>query len=77
MRGLAEAGMTMVVVTHEVGFARDVADTVVFMDGGRILEQGAPVESFVTPPHERTRSCLHLVRDDGGEDAPSAARPAV
>ena len=58
MRELAQGGMTMMVVTHEMGFARDVADRVVFMDGGRIVEQGAPSEVFDHPKSERTRSFL-------------------
>ena len=58
MRELAQGGMTMMVVTHEMGFARDVADRVVFMDGGRIVEQGSPSEVFDHPKSERTRSFL-------------------
>jgi polar amino acid transport system ATP-binding protein len=62
MRELAEAGMTMVVVTHEMGFAREVADRVVFLDGGAIVEQGPPAQIFGAPQHERTRSFLAKVR---------------
>ena len=58
MRELAQGGMTMMVVTHEMSFARDVADRVVFMDGGRIVEQGSPSEVFDHPKSERTRSFL-------------------
>ena len=58
MRELAQGGMTMMVVTHEMGFARDVADRVVFMDGGHIVEQGSPSEVFDHPKSERTRSFL-------------------
>jgi polar amino acid transport system ATP-binding protein len=58
MRSLAEAGMTMVVVTHEMGFAREVADRVVFMDGGVIVEQGDPEQVFGDPAQERTRQFL-------------------
>lgn len=58
MRDLACAGMTMVVVTHEMGFAREVADRVVFMDQGGIIEQGAPGDLFGNPQNERTRSFL-------------------
>lgn len=58
IRGLAADGATLVIVTHEVGFAREVADTVVFMDGGVVLEQGSPVEVFDTPTHSRTREFL-------------------
>jgi polar amino acid transport system ATP-binding protein len=61
MRELAEEGMTMVVVTHEMGFAHDVADNVVFMDSGVIVEQGAPVEVLDNPREERTKRFLGLV----------------
>ncbi|WP_136610189.1 amino acid ABC transporter ATP-binding protein [Sinomonas albida] len=61
MKDLARTGMTMIVVTHEMGFARDVADRVVFMHDGRILEEG-PAESVITNPrHERTRAFLSAV----------------
>jgi polar amino acid transport system ATP-binding protein len=61
MRGLAQDGMTMVVVTHEMGFAREVADTVVFMDDGVVVEQGEPAQVIGSPRHERTRSFLGKV----------------
>ncbi len=61
MRGLASEGMTMLVVTHEMGFAREVADRVVFIDGGRIVEEGPPEELFTCPRHERTRAFLSKV----------------
>jgi polar amino acid transport system ATP-binding protein len=61
MRDLADEGMTMVVVTHEMSFARDVADHVVFMDGGSIVEAGKPELIFGAPEHERTRSFLARV----------------
>ena len=61
MLDLASQGMTMVVVTHEMGFARSVADRVVFMDGGRIVEESAPAEFFANPRHERTRDFLAKV----------------
>jgi polar amino acid transport system permease protein len=61
IRRLAEAGMTMLVVTHEVRFAREVADRVVFMDGGVIVEQGPPAEVIDNPRHDRTRRFLRLV----------------
>jgi polar amino acid transport system ATP-binding protein len=61
MRGLAKDGMTMVCVTHEIGFAREVGDTVVFMDGGEVLESGAPAEVFSNPRHERTKAFLSKV----------------
>ena len=63
MRGLARDGMTMVVVTHEMGFARKTADRVVFMDKGVIAEQGAPEQIFVNHANERTRQFLHRVLD--------------
>ncbi|WP_250536959.1 amino acid ABC transporter ATP-binding protein [Caballeronia sp. AZ10_KS36] len=63
MRGLARDGMTMVVVTHEMGFARKTADRVVFMDKGVIAEQGDPEQIFVNPSNERTRQFLHRVLD--------------
>ncbi len=61
MRQLAEEGMTMVVVTHEMGFAREVADRVIFMDGGVIVEEAAPVEMFSAPRQERTKAFLAKV----------------
>lgn len=61
MRGLAREGMTMVVVTHEMGFAREVADSLVFMDEGRIVEAGAPREVLANPQHERTQAFLSKV----------------
>ena len=61
MRGVAEAGQTMVVVTHEMQFAREIADRVVFMDGGRILEEGPPERIFTEPTDPRTRAFLQRV----------------
>jgi polar amino acid transport system ATP-binding protein len=61
MRDLAEAGMTMLVVTHEMGFAAEVADRVVFMDNGVIVEQGPPAEVLRAPKEERTRAFLSKV----------------
>jgi polar amino acid transport system ATP-binding protein len=61
MRSLAKDGMTMVVVTHEMGFAREVGDSLVFMDGGVIVETGKPREVLANPQHERTRSFLSKV----------------
>jgi polar amino acid transport system ATP-binding protein len=61
MRELAHAGMTMIVVTHEMAFARDVADRVVFMDGGVVVEQGPPREVINNPKEERTKSFLRRV----------------
>jgi polar amino acid transport system ATP-binding protein len=61
MRNLAAEGMTMMVVTHEMGFAREVGDKLVFMDGGVIVEEGDPTEVLARPQHERTRSFLSKV----------------
>ena len=61
MKLLAKEGMTMMVVTHEMGFARDMADTVVVMDGGRIIEADKPEVIFTNPSHERTRGFLQAV----------------
>ncbi len=61
MRGLAQDGMTMVVVTHEMGFAREVGDALVFMDGGVIVEAGKPRDVIGNPQHERTRAFLSKV----------------
>jgi polar amino acid transport system ATP-binding protein len=61
MRGLAKDGMTMIVVTHEIGFAREVADTAVFMDDGVVVEAGKPSEVLVSPRHERTKAFLSKV----------------
>ncbi|MCQ4087457.1 amino acid ABC transporter ATP-binding protein [Saccharibacillus sp. JS10] len=61
MQDLASEGMTMIIVTHEMGFAREVGNRVVFMDGGYIVEQGSPEEVFGNPKHERTISFLEKV----------------
>ena len=61
MRGLAEDGMTMLVVTHEVGFAREVADSMVLLDGGVVVEQGRPRDVIADPQHPRTRAFLASV----------------
>ncbi|CAN7658827.1 amino acid ABC transporter ATP-binding protein [Pararhizobium sp. LjRoot255] len=61
MVGLAEEGMTMICVTHEMGFARQVADRVIFMDQGQIVEQNTPAEFFDNPRHERTRTFLSQI----------------
>ena len=61
MKELAREGMTMVIVTHEMGFAREVADRELFMDGGYIVEEGAPEAVFNTPQHARTRDFLNKV----------------
>ncbi|MFK3972074.1 amino acid ABC transporter ATP-binding protein [Pseudomonas sp. NPDC087358] len=61
MKGLAAEGMTMIVVTHEMGFAREVADRVVFFDGGKIVEMGPPAQIFSAPEQPRTRQFLQSV----------------
>lgn len=61
MKNLAESGMTMIVVTHEMGFAREVADSLVFMDGGVVVESGDPVEVLSNPKHKRTQAFLSKV----------------
>lgn len=65
MKTLAESGLTMLVVTHEMGFARDVADRVIFMDKGVIAEEGTPQEIFNNPKQERTREFLKRVLNNG------------
>ena len=61
MKRLAESGMTMVVVTHEMGFAREVGSRILFMDGGEIIEQGTPEDIFENPRNDRTREFLSKV----------------
>jgi polar amino acid transport system ATP-binding protein len=61
MEELAHEGMTMIVVTHEMGFAREAADRVVMMDGGRIIEEGTPEHFFKSPEHERTKQFLSKI----------------
>ncbi|MBZ9935620.1 amino acid ABC transporter ATP-binding protein [Mesorhizobium sp. BR1-1-16] len=68
LRQLADLGMTMIVVTHEIGFARDVADRVIFMDEGGIVEEGPPAAVIGNPKHERTRRFLRLVEEKTDED---------
>ncbi len=65
VRDLKADGMTMLIATHEMGFARDVADRVCFLDGGNILEQGAPAEMFTDPREARTRQFLQRIVDAG------------
>jgi polar amino acid transport system ATP-binding protein len=65
IRELAESGMTMLIATHEMGFARDIADRVVFLDGGRILEEGPPDRIFSDPENERTRAFLQRIIEAG------------
>jgi polar amino acid transport system ATP-binding protein len=61
IRDLAEEGRTMIMVTHEINFAEEISDRVIFMDGGRIVEQGPPHEIFANPAHERTRLFLRQI----------------
>ncbi len=61
MKELAAEGMTMIVVTHEMGFAKEVADRVIFMDGGKILEEDVPEVIFKNPKHSRTKEFLDKV----------------
>ena len=63
MQQLAEEGMTMIVVSHEMGFARQVASRIVFMEGGVVVEQGPPQQMFDNPVHERTRAFLRKITD--------------
>jgi polar amino acid transport system ATP-binding protein len=63
VRGLTEVGMTMIIATHEMGFAREVANKVCFLDGGRILEEGTPEQIFTNPTEARTRAFLARVLD--------------
>ena len=65
IRNLKERGLTMIIVTHEMGFAREVADRVCFLDGGRILEEAPPDELFSNPLHERTRKFLQRIIEAG------------
>ena len=83
MRQLARSGMTMIVVTHELDFAREVGDRVLFMDGGRIVEEGRPEEVFSQPREERTRAFLRRLLRTGAphhpidHEAPRRTDPAV
>jgi len=65
IRELAASGMTMLIATHEMGFAKDIADRVAFLDGGRILEEGAPAQIFSSPHHARTRRFLERIIQAG------------
>lgn len=69
MRELAQQGMTMIVVTHEMGFARDVADKVVFMDAGVVVEEGDPAVVIDNPQHQRTKTFLSRIREETAEHA--------
>ncbi len=76
MRELAERGMTMIVVTHEMGFAREVADRVVFMDAGVVVEQGPPSDVILRPQHNRTRAFLSRMRQEETAHAQAVAEHA-
>ncbi len=65
IRGLAETGMTMVIATHEMGFARDIANRICFLDAGRILEEGPPEQIFSSPREERTQRFLQRIIEAG------------
>src|SRR5215470_8402208 len=71
MRELARSGMTMIVVTHELDFAREVGDRVIFMDGGRIVEEGVPAQVFSQPREERTRAFLRRLLRMGAPHHPA------
>ncbi|MFI9586145.1 amino acid ABC transporter ATP-binding protein [Streptomyces sp. NPDC052236] len=75
MRLLAAEGMTMMVVTHEMSFAREVADRVVFMDGGVIVEEGPAAQVVGDPQHERTRNFLMRILDPAAAPAPAPVKP--
>jgi polar amino acid transport system ATP-binding protein len=65
IKELAASGMTMIIVTHEMNFAREIAKMVIFMEDGKILEQGSPAQVFQNPKEERTRKFLSLIVDKG------------
>jgi polar amino acid transport system ATP-binding protein len=65
IRELAESGMTMVIATHEMGFARDIANRVCFLDAGQILEEGTPEQIFTTPREPRTQQFLQSILEAG------------
>ncbi|MCA0292693.1 MAG: amino acid ABC transporter ATP-binding protein [Actinobacteria bacterium] len=75
MRELADEGMTMIVVTHEMAFARDVADRVVFMDGGVVVEQGDPRQVISNPQHERTKTFLRRMQTEHEQIVAAVADP--
>jgi ABC-type polar amino acid transport system ATPase subunit len=77
MRTLAAEGMTMVVVTHEMDFARDVADRVVFMAQGAVVEEGAPSKLFTTPSSPRTKQFLHSILSRGQQDDSAEAETVI
>ncbi len=74
MQNLAEEGMTMLIVSHEMGFAREVADRIIFLEGGVVVEDGPPEQLFTKPQHPRTREFLHKLTELYGEHAESRTR---
>jgi polar amino acid transport system ATP-binding protein len=80
MRQLAQEGMSMIVVTHEMGFARDVADRVIFVDEGVIVEEGDPRQVLRSPTHERTRAFLRSILEERSQESsrsPDALEPTI
>jgi len=77
MKQLADEGMTMIIVTHEMGFAREVADRVLFFDGGSVLEEGTPAQIFCQPQQERTRDFLRRVLSPAATVQHPPLEPAV
>jgi polar amino acid transport system ATP-binding protein len=77
MRDLAQGGMTMIVVTHEMGFAREVADRVVFMDAGVVVEEGPPSQVITNPQHNRTRAFLSRMRQEEAAHAEAVVATVV
>ena len=77
MRELAQSGMTMIVVTHEMGFAREVADEVVFMDGGVVVEQGPPDKVIGNPQQQRTKNFLRRMRQEEEQLAAATGHVAL
>jgi polar amino acid transport system ATP-binding protein len=67
MKKLAQEGMTMLVVTHEMGFAMEVANRIIFMEKGSIVEQGSPEDMYYHPKHDRTREFLHKITELHGK----------
>jgi len=77
MRDLAKGGMTMIVVTHEMGFAREVADRVVFMDAGVVVEEGPPSQVIANPQHKRTKEFLSRMRQEEAAHAEAVVATAT
>lgn len=73
MKDLAISGMTMMVVSHELGFARDVADRIVFLENGHIVEMGPPEKIFLNPENRRTREFLNVITRFEGTDTTGSA----